>query len=85
MVETLEKGPLREIVAQLTRQWFLEALELAMAGDRQMQQLIGKMFCTGYGCHANLSQGIEWLKRSGMPASEIEEFLHSPSDDGDAL
>ncbi|EFJ36405.1 hypothetical protein SELMODRAFT_404377 [Selaginella moellendorffii] len=85
MVETLEKGPLREIVAQLTRQWFLEALELAMAGDRQMQQLIGKMFCTGYGCHANLSQGIEWLKRSGMPAAEIEEFLHSPSDDGDAL
>lgn len=44
-----DRIPLSQVVSELVKAWFQDALKEAKAGDTNMQVLVGQMYCNGYG------------------------------------
>ncbi|KAK6256391.1 hypothetical protein SCA6_017696 [Theobroma cacao] len=44
-----DRIPLAQVVSELVKGWFQDAMKEARAGDTNMQVLVGQMYCTGFG------------------------------------
>lgn len=48
--------PLRDVVSECERRWFVSTLKAAQVGDVAMQLLVGEMYCNGYGVARNVAK-----------------------------
>ncbi|KAK8517179.1 hypothetical protein V6N12_032376 [Hibiscus sabdariffa] len=55
-MDNQDRVPLAQVVSELVKVWFQDALNEAKAGDTNMQILVGQMYCNGYGVHKDVQK-----------------------------
>lgn len=71
--EIQERYPLASVVNYCVRQWFLDTLKEAKAGDTTMQVLVGQMYNSGYGVTMNAHKGKAWIERASRSRSSARK------------
>ncbi|KAK8485244.1 hypothetical protein V6N13_062757 [Hibiscus sabdariffa] len=66
-----ERVPLAQVVSELVKGWFLDALKEAKAGDINMQILVGQMYCNGYGVPKDVQKGHAWIGKASRSRSSV--------------
>ncbi|WRX19748.1 hypothetical protein QQP08_012235 [Theobroma cacao] len=54
-----DRIPLAQVVSELVKGWFQDAMKEARAGDTNMQVLVGQMYCTGFGVPKDVQKMLE--------------------------
>ncbi|XVE69500.1 hypothetical protein DITRI_Ditri09bG0156900 [Diplodiscus trichospermus] len=66
-----ERIPLSQVVSELVKAWFQDALKEAKAGDTNMQVLVGQMYCSGYGVPKDVQKGRAWIGKASRSRSSV--------------
>lgn len=66
-----DRIPLAQVVSELVKGWFQEALKEAKAGDTNMQVLVGQMYCNGYGVPKDVQKGRAWISKASRSRSSV--------------
>ncbi|XVE99834.1 hypothetical protein REPUB_Repub03eG0235700 [Reevesia pubescens] len=66
-----QRVPLGQVVSELVKTWFQDALKEAKAGDTNMQVLVGQMYCSGYGVPKDVQKGRAWIGKASRNRSSV--------------
>ncbi|KAE8714848.1 wound-induced protein 1-like isoform 1 [Hibiscus syriacus] len=66
-----DRVPLAQVVSELVKGWFQDALNEAKAGDTNMQILVGQMYCNGYGVAKDVQKGRAWIDKASRNRSSV--------------
>ncbi|XWS74751.1 hypothetical protein CRYUN_Cryun01aG0024500 [Craigia yunnanensis] len=66
-----DRIPLCQVVSELVKGWFQDALKEAKAGDTNMQVLVGQMYCSGYGVPKDVQKGRAWIGKASRSRSLV--------------
>ncbi|XP_022745932.1 uncharacterized protein LOC111296123 [Durio zibethinus] len=66
-----DRIPLAQVVSELVKGWFQDALKEAKAGDTNMQVLVGQMYCSGYGVPKDVQKGRAWIGKASRSRSSV--------------
>ncbi|KAK8575541.1 hypothetical protein V6N13_033218 [Hibiscus sabdariffa] len=68
-MDNQDRVPLAQVVSELVKVWFQDALNEAKAGDTNMQILVGQMYCNGYGVPKDVHKGHAWISKASRNRS----------------
>ncbi|EOY17643.1 hypothetical protein QUC31_006828 [Theobroma cacao] len=66
-----DRIPLAQVVSDLVKGWFQDALKEAKAGDTNMQVLVGQMYCSGFGVPKDVQKGLAWIGKASRSRSSV--------------
>ncbi|GMJ14489.1 hypothetical protein like AT5G05360 [Hibiscus trionum] len=70
-MDNQDRVPLAQVVSELIKVWFQDALNEAKAGDTNMQILVGQMYCNGYGVPKDVQKGRAWIGKASRNRSSV--------------